>query len=730
MSIHHRIVLLLVAFGLLPALALYFIYAVSEGQSREALHGRFHNLADEMVDTIDRTLADRYGDVQAFALNAAAYDADNWGVADFGNPLVEAINGYMAAFPVYRLMLLVDTEGVVIAVNTRDAAGQSMATAPLLGTSLAEEAWFKAVSAGQFLEGADGLTGTYVEGPAAIPLLARVAGGDGYGLTFAARVKPPGGRVIAYWVSFADVSFVTAALSEYHKHLALDGLGSADLAMLDTAGREVARVNAGGAVGKAGDAIAGAAGDAIRAAMTEDSGSRVIDDPEGDAKVFAFAHSEGAGRFPGLGWMSVVQVEAGQVFAGLDRLALLMILTLVLTGVITTGAGYLIGRSLSAPIRAMVGAMGRLARGDLDAEIPSRGRGDEIGAMAEAVDVFKQSALENRRLAAQAETARRQGEAEREARLAEERRQTDDRQRDEAARREQTAEMERRQAATRRTEMQALADGFQARVQRVVEAVASAAQGLQQNAAGMTRLAANSTAQASDVAEAAERASANVQTVATAAEQLSSSVQEISRRVAQSASTAATAVAEAEQTNRAMLELTGAAGEIGDVLGLITAIANQTNLLALNATIEAARAGEAGKGFAVVASEVKSLAHQTARATEDISAKIRAIQARTAQAAESIAGIGQIIASIDGITTEIAGAVEEQGAATAEIARNVAEAADGTEAVTGTIALVRQATGDTGSSAEVVLTAANELSRQAAALEQEVESFISQVRAG
>ena len=274
-----------------------------------------------------------------------------------------------------------------------------------------------------------------------------------------------------------------------------------------------------------------------------------------------------------------------------------------------------------------------------------------------------------------------------------------------------------------------LADNFETSVKAVVETVSSGATEMQGSAQTMASTAEETSRQATAVAAAAEQASANVQTVASAAEELSNSIQEISRQVAQSNAIARNAVDEAKKTNDKVRGLAEAANKIGEVVKLITDIASQTNLLALNATIEAARAGEAGKGFAVVASEVKSLANQTAKATEEIAGQIGAIQSATGEAVEAIQGIGSTIGQISEIATAIASAVEEQGAATREIAGNVQQAASGTREVTHNIGGVTQAAGETGESATQVLNAAGELSRQAETLRGQVEEFLREVRA-
>ncbi|MCJ2093052.1 methyl-accepting chemotaxis protein [Methylobacterium sp. J-072] len=348
---------------------------------------------------------------------------------------------------------------------------------------------------------------------------------------------------------------------------------------------------------------------------------------------------------------------------------------------------------VSRPIQTMTQAMGVLAGGNAEAEVPYRARRDEIGAMASAVQVFKDNLIRTRQL--EAETAQ--------ARLAAD---------------------EQRKAGMRQ-----MADSFEAAVGGIIGLVSAAATELQATAGAMSAMAGETSAQSGAVAAAAEEAASNVNTVAAAAEELGSSVQEIGRQVDGSASLAHLAVVEADQTSALVQELSSAVARIGDVVGLISNIAGQTNLLALNATIEAARAGAAGKGFAVVASEVKALAEQTAKATSEISGQIAQVQASTSQAVTAIGGITGRIREISGVATSIAAGVEEQGAATQEIVRNVSQAAMGTGEVTSNISGVASAAEETGAAASQVLDASSELSRQCEHLAAEVGRFLATVRA-
>jgi methyl-accepting chemotaxis protein len=354
--------------------------------------------------------------------------------------------------------------------------------------------------------------------------------------------------------------------------------------------------------------------------------------------------------------------------------------------------GWIAVYLVSRPIAGMAALMQRLAAGDLEIVVADSDRRDEVGVLAASLQVFKDNAKATRRLEA-----------------------------------EQHAEQERKER--RQAAVEKYIAAFEHGVRESLNGLASAAKEMRATSQSMSATADQTSGQATAVAAAAEEASVNVQTVAAAAEELSTSVMEIGRQVNESTKVAAQAVSDTDRTNVTVAGLAAAAQKIGDVVKLISAIASQTNLLALNATIEAARAGQAGKGFAVVAAEVKSLASETAKATEEIAGQIASIQGATGDAVSAIERITVTIGSINHIASAIAAAVEEQGATTQEIARNVQQAATGTGEVSGNIQGVNRAASEARAAADQVLATAEELGKQAETLRCDIDQFLVNIRA-
>lgn len=344
------------------------------------------------------------------------------------------------------------------------------------------------------------------------------------------------------------------------------------------------------------------------------------------------------------------------------------------------------------PLGGMAEAMTNIAHGDFATEVPNLGDKNELGTLASALDVFKSNGIENKRLT-------------------------------------EEQQIQSRRQIERGQKLEGVVQEFEKAISSIVGSVASAATEMRSTSESLTQIAQQASAKSASVAASAEEASANVQTVATSSEELTASIGEISTRVRAASQQADNATGQAKKTSETMNALSDMAQKIGSVVELVQEIAAQTNLLALNATIEAARAGEAGKGFAVVASEVKNLANQTAKATEEISGQIGAIQQATTGARSDIEAISKVIADINGIIGAIASAAEQQRAATQEISRSVGEAAKGASDVSHNTVSISEASQETGRMATDTHHAASELSTQSERLKQEIDTFIAKVKA-
>ena len=422
-------------------------------------------------------------------------------------------------------------------------------------------------------------------------------------------------------------------------------------------------------------------------ALNGETGVTVAEGVWGNEVIAAFSPLE----FLGTRWALVAEVESSEVLAGVHSMRNnSAIFGVVLLGILMA-AGFVLGQRMVHPITEMTKAMRELAGGNNEVNIPAQERSDEIGEMAAAVQIFKETDIAAKKASEERRVTREQREA-------------------------------------RQQEITELTKKFDVTVTSMIGSVSESAQELNSAAEAMTGNAESVKQQAESVAHSALEASENVNAVAAASEELSASISEIGRNVGESVSLANGAVEEVDRTTSTVSGLSEASRRIGDVVDLISDIASQTNLLALNATIEAARAGEAGKGFAVVASEVKSLANQTASATDDIAAQVGAIQDSSEEAVSAIDGIAKTIATMNDISTSIAAAVQEQGASTGEISRSAQGAATGTDDVSGNIRVVSEAATTSGSTASQVLEAARSITRQADDLRGEVDAFLASVK--
>jgi methyl-accepting chemotaxis protein len=388
-----------------------------------------------------------------------------------------------------------------------------------------------------------------------------------------------------------------------------------------------------------------------------------------------------------------VGIPTAQLDSMLWQALVAMAIAAAIAALLVLGMTMLIVRRVTRPLKAVTETLTVLAEGKTDVEIQHADRHDEIGAIARTISVFKNNRIERRQL-----------EAER-------------------------ISNEKFAMDRRRAELNQFVEDFRTKIGGIIERVLSSSGQFEKDARQLSMTAHSTAEMSGESASASRQASEHVRSAAAASSELSQSIVEISRRVQESNGVTAYAVKQADATDERMAELSAAGDRIGHVVKLITSIAEQTNLLALNATIEAARAGDAGRGFAVVAQEVKTLAGQTAKATEEISAHIVNMQQATGESVSAIKAIGLTIERISGITTSISSAVEQQGTATQSIAEGVQAAASGTLDVADNIERVAKNARETGTTSGLMLTSARELSDVSTHLKDEVEKFLDSVRA-
>ena len=548
LGIRNKLVLLLLAFGLVPAVSTFGMLILEEELIREDLNGRIEATAEQLNNVIDRNLFERYGDVQAFAINEAAQNSQNWGNALPENPLVRAMNAYATGYGIYKIMLLLDLNGTVVGVNTVAPDGKPLKTQGFLGQNFKNEPWFSKAAKGEFLQGRNGLTGTAVQQPGHNAIVAKIYAGDDYVIPFSAPVKDSSGKPIAVWVNFADFGLVEEIADSFYQGFVARGMGEAEITLLDSKGRIIIDYDPKSmgfselsgykrdpkVIGRLNLAENGNA--AAQLAIKGEHGSMVATHTRKKIEqVAGYHHSSGAYDYPGLGWSTIVRIPSVQAYAALDTLTHKMIIVVLVAAGIILALGMLVGVSFAKPIIGLIRVMKELADGENHVDIPNAHRSDEIGDMARTVEVFKRNALEMEAMEAE------------------------------------KVEQEKRALAEKKAAMTQLADDFEARISGIVDFVSSQSTEMRSTAESMSATAEETNRQSTTVAAAAEEASdQRADRGQRPPRNCPPRSSEISRQVGAVGQIAARAGDEAERTNATVQGPGRAPAEkIGDVVNLI-----------------------------------------------------------------------------------------------------------------------------------------------------------------
>lgn len=685
-----RLIISMAIGGLIPVIALAYYGISSANKIAKTVMDDLAALAEFSVESIERNLFERYGDVQAFATNSAVHSFLNSSRAD-KSEITSTINTYVKLYGIYKLSMVTDDQGRVVAVNTTDKEGKPLETGYLLGRDYSQTDWFKNARDGRFTN-SETLNGTVVGEPIRDVDANKPFDKNDITISFSAPIIDKNGKFLGVWRNILDFNVIHELISHPYLQLKSDGITSTELLLIDSKGTVLAQLDPDATGSEEfvtdpkvilSENLVKAGYESAKRATSGESGSdREFDEHHKEWTVSGFHNSEGILGYPDANWSLIVRVHEQDLLKHVVEKTWIISACAV---VFMFLAAFFIGRSISSPIVACSRAVEKLANGDLTGGIKLK-RTDEVGILATSIDACIQSLRK----------------------MVEEIKHTSESLTESSAILTETANSQA--AGAEETNVQA-------------HTVAAAGEQLATNSKNMSISAGEITQSAS--------------TVSTALEEMSSSIHEVARNCAQESEIARKADNQARQTRELMVKLDDSARQIGKIVELINRIAEQTNLLALNATIEAASAGEAGRGFAVVANEVKELARQSASATEDIRRQVALIQENTANSTSAIDDVAEVIEQVSQIASSIAAAVEEQSATTSEIVRslhgvtsatktlseNVTSASAGAAEVSRNIHGVSQAASESAKGASRITTSAGELSHLANSLGQLVTRF-------